>query len=198
LDRADVRHLYFITAIENVPSIMEHGLLSNRGAAKLPHVDISMQSVQDIRATKRVPGGFVLHDYANLYVCARNPMLYKRSREMLDELCVLAFHPSVLDLDDVVIADHNAAAGVAGFAPYPEGLEAINSELTFARWWIHDDFAATERHRKRMCAEVLVPQGIHPSFIQGAYVGSKPAMATFEALDTGLKVVLNRDLFFET
>ena len=70
-----------------------------------------MESVQGIRARKRVPGGMVLHDYACLYICARNPMLFKRCQAMRDDLCVLAFDPAVLDIPDVVIADHNAALG---------------------------------------------------------------------------------------
>lgn len=195
--REEVKYLYFITAITNVPSIVEHGLLSHNRARRLPHVDISMQSVHDIRARKRVPGGQVLHDYACLYLCPRNPMLYKRALTMEDELCVLAFDDTVLDLPDVVISDHNAAAGVAAFGPYPEGLEAVNRSLTFAKYWNHEgDPMATERHRKRMCAEVLVPDSVEPRFIRGAFVANDTAKSNFEALGVGLKVVVEPRMFF--
>jgi hypothetical protein len=197
MQRDELTHLYFITAIANVVSILEHGLLSHRRAGRLPHTDISMASVQDIRATKRVPGGLVLHEYAPLYIWARNAMLFKRQREMLSELCVLILDPGVLDLEGVVISDHNAAAGLAHFAPYPDGLEAVDKELTFAEFWTHENPGEQDRRRKRGCAEVLVPHGIHPSFIVGIAVGNETARASAEALDTGLPVRLWRYLFFQ-
>ncbi len=197
MQRDEVKHLYFITAQANVPSIVEHGLLSHNRAKELDHVDISMASVQDIRAKKRVPGGMVLHDYACLYICPRNPMLYKRCQEMRDELCVLAFDHHVLDIPDVVISDHNAAAGVAGFGPYPDGLDAVDRAMTFAKYWTHpDDPHAEDLHRKRMCAEVLVPHLIEPRFIRGAFVANQQAKRNFEALDVDLKVVVEPRMFF--
>jgi hypothetical protein len=73
----------------------------------------------------------VLHAYACTYICARNAMLYKRCREMRDEICVLEVDPGVLELPDVVISDHNAAASIAGFAPHPDGLATIDRERAF-------------------------------------------------------------------
>lgn len=197
MQRNEVKHLYFITAQSNVPSILEHGLLCHNQAKRLKHVDISMASVQDIRAKKRVPGGGVLHDYACLYLCARNPMLFKRCQEMRDALCVLAIDHHVLDIPDVVISDHNAAASVAGFGPYPEGLDAVDRSLTFATYWVHDgDPRATDLHRKRMCAEVLVPHSIEPRFIRGAFVANEDAKSNFDALGVDLKIIVEPRLFF--
>lgn len=195
--RDEINELHYITAIANVPSILEHGILCHSAAGKLAHQDISMASVQDIRSTKRVPGGLLLHEYAPLYIWARNVMLYKRSSEMLDELCVLAVGDEVLELDDVVIADHNAAAGIANFEPSPDGLDAIDKSVTFAKYWGVDDPIETGRRKKAMCAEVLVPHGIHPSHITEAYVGSDAALATFESLGTPLSVRIREYLFFK-
>jgi len=51
-----------------------------------------MEDVQEKREQKHVPGGLKLHQYANLYFHARNPMLYKRKTE-INNLCVAAdFH----------------------------------------------------------------------------------------------------------
>ena len=44
------------------------------------HVSVAMPAVQDRRARKIVPGGRRLHGYANLYICARNPMMFVRRR----------------------------------------------------------------------------------------------------------------------
>jgi hypothetical protein len=196
MEHHEVDFLYFITAQANVPSILAHGLLSHNRAKHVQVADISLASVQDIRATKRVPGGRRLHDYACLYFCARNPMLYKRCQEMRDELCVLVFAHEVLDLPGVVIADHNAAADVAGFGPYPIGLEAVDKDLTFAEWWTHADPQEKDRHRKRMCAEVLVPNLVDSSFIQRALVASPAAKRQLDSLAFELTVDIDAFTFF--
>ena len=67
-----------------------------------------MQSVQDLRDKKQVPGGLQLHQYANLYFHARNPMLFKRLNEV-DSLCVLRISKEVLAAG-AVITDQNAAS----------------------------------------------------------------------------------------
>ena len=54
------------------------------------------------------PGGLKLHQYANLYFHARNPMMYSR-KEKAAELCVLCVSLEVLRLPGVVITDKNAA-----------------------------------------------------------------------------------------
>lgn len=109
MDRDDLKELHYIKPIDNVPSILMHGILSHKRAARLTHSSVAMQAIQDLRATKVVPGGRKLHEYDNLYICARNPMLYKRL-EMRDQICVLVVGPDVLDLDGSVVTDQNAAS----------------------------------------------------------------------------------------
>ncbi|NMA20497.1 MAG: DUF4433 domain-containing protein [Lentisphaerae bacterium] len=74
--------------IANIASVMAHGILSHNEAAQLNHADISLADVQERRERKSVPGGLLLHEYANLYFCARNPMMYRRQNER-ERLCVL-------------------------------------------------------------------------------------------------------------
>lgn len=72
---ARVTEFHCIMPIGNVPSVLEHGILSYELAAKLAHHSVAMPEVQDLRDKKQVPGGLKLHQYANLYFHARNPML---------------------------------------------------------------------------------------------------------------------------
>jgi len=92
----------------NIASVMKHGILSFDRATKLEHHSVAMQSVQDLRDKKQVPGGLQLHQYANLYFHARNPMLFKRLNEV-DSLCVLRISKEVLAAG-AVITDQNAAS----------------------------------------------------------------------------------------
>ena len=83
-----VTELHCIMPIANIGSVMAHGILSYERAARLAHHSVALQPVQDRRDQKHVPGGLKLHQCANLYFHARNPMLHKRLAEA-DELCVL-------------------------------------------------------------------------------------------------------------
>nr|VFJ98995.1 MAG: protein of unknown function (DUF4433) [Candidatus Kentron sp. LFY] len=75
-----------------------------------------MADVQDRRNKIQVPGGMRLHQYANLYFDARNPMMYKRLAQV-EVLCVLCVSTDVLNLPGVVITDQNAASDYVRFYP---------------------------------------------------------------------------------
>ena len=193
--RDELTELHYITPIANLPSILSRGILSHRLAEKERHESVAMEEVQDRRAKKRVPGGRGLHDYVNLYVCARNPMLFKRKNRH-GELSVLRVSTDILDLPGVVITDQNAASGYVRFSPAPTGLGSINRELVFAEYWTHQDPIEQYRHRSIKCAEVLVLDSVKPRFILGAYVSCDAARAAIEALGLGLPVTIDSHLFF--
>src|SRR6266700_4454047 len=117
---AELHELGYITPIATVPSILQRGILSHRRAERTPHESIALQGVQDRRAKVMVPNGLELHQYANLYVCPRNPMLFKK-KDRHEDICVLRVSPKVLDLPNVVVTDVNAARGYVRFSPAPFG-----------------------------------------------------------------------------
>lgn len=196
MNRSDVAELHFITAIDNVPSILEHGILSNRRAARLPHISVAMQEVQDRRRDKRIPGAGLLHEYANLYFDAHNPMLSKR-RNQNNTICVLRIGHAVLDESGVIVADRNAASDYVRFYTAVAGIRALNKDLVFARFWTTtDDPYEAMRLKSIKCAEVLVPGSVGPDLLVGAYVANRRALAAFEELGTRLPVVINGSMFF--
>jgi len=174
---------------------MERGLLSNHRAKALKPVSLAMTEVQDLRARKRVPGGLRLHEYVNLYVCARNPMLYKRLGHRHDA-CVLSVSPDVLDIDGVVVTDQNAASKYVRYGSGSSGLAIVDRDLTFAEYWTDDDPVTQFRRSSAKCAEVLVPNRIQSTFIQAAYVCSSVPRGKIEALGLRIKVIENSPLFF--
>jgi hypothetical protein len=123
-----------IMPLENIPSVLKHGILSNEGAAKLPHRSVAMQEVQERRDLKQVPRGLKLHQYANLYFHARNPMMYKR-KESVADLCVLCVSLDVLKVEGVVLADCNASSNYVRFLP-PFRLTSASSISTTSLRWI--------------------------------------------------------------
>src|SRR5713101_3393069 len=97
MDRGDITELHYITAIANVPSILQHGILSHTLAEQLAHDSVAMAEIQERRRNKQIPGARLLHEYANLYFDVHNPML-SRCRARNSEICVLRVDPVVLDI----------------------------------------------------------------------------------------------------
>jgi len=196
MNRADVTELHYITAIANVPSILQHGILSHDLADQLVHDSVAMPEIQQIRENKQIPGARSLHEYANLYFDAHNPMLSKcRGRNA--EICVLRVDAVVLDQPGVIVTDRNAASGWAGFWPVADGLNIISLERVFARYWIHQDDTYEEMsHKSEKCAEVLVPDRVEARLIVAAYVENQTALLAFQQLNKGLPVSIRGDMFF--
>lgn len=199
--RDELADLHYITPIENLCSILDHGILSHNQVTKLKvaHVSVAMQEIQDRRARVVVPGARPLHDYVNLYFHARNPMLYLRASEHA-RLCVLKIEVAVIDLPGTVITDQNASSAYARFAPGPEGLSIVNRDLTFGEYWTHADVIEGYRRKSAKCAEVLVPDRIDPSSIVGVYASgpdgeNSAAQALAESLCT-IPMVVDGHLFF--
>lgn len=195
MERHELQELHYITPICNTPSILEHGILSHSRVSRLPHQSVAMEVIQDRRAAVRVPGGRPLHAYANLYVCARNPMLYKRQAQHAT-ICVLSVSSDVLDLPGTIITDSNASSEYVRFASAPGGLRIVDRDLTFAEYWTDQDTIKQWRKKAAKCAEVLVPDQIAPRFILRIYVSCEQARGQVEALALDLPVCIQQHLFF--
>jgi hypothetical protein len=175
---ARIVELHNIMPIGNIPSVLTHGILSHVEAARLEHHDVSMPAIQDRRDTVRVPQGIRLHEYANLYFHARNPMLYKRLAQV-ESLCILRLSVDVFDIRGTVITDQNASSKYVQFLS-PSARNQLQLDQIYAGDWRHDDQIAYWRHKSQKCAEVLVPHKIAPSYILGAYVVTEETRTTLE------------------
>lgn len=195
MERDELQELHYIAPICNVPSILQHGLLSNVRAATHRPASVAMQAIQHRRSQVTVPGGRKLHEYVNLYICARNPMLYKLQSKR-DELCVLAVSPDVLDLPGVVVTDGNASSAYVRFAAAPAGLAIVDRELTFADNWTDQDPIQYWRKKSAKCAEVLVPDRVDTRYLRCAYVWSEEVGKCLQVITGALRVEVNSHLFF--
>jgi hypothetical protein len=190
-----VVELHCIMPLANIASVMAHGILSHERAAKLPHHSVAMQPIQDKRAPKPVPGGLKLHQYANLYFHARNPMMYKRQNEALN-LCILRVSTDVLAIDKVVISDQNAASDYVRFL-HPRQWQTLDFDAIYAMDWRHpDDQIAQWGHSAKKCAEVLVPHRVDPQLIIGAHVVSEATKIVLRECGFRLPISVSPVLFF--
>lgn len=174
---------------------MKRGLLSNERANRVSHVSIAMNEVQERRELVRVPNGLRLHQYANLYFDPRNPML-SRKRSQNEEICVLKFDRSVLDLNDVIVSDKNASSAYAAFYSPSVGLENIDFNLVYAQYWTDSDYYAQCRKKSIKCAEVLVPRFIPYEYVICAAVINEQTAERLKDLGFDREIIVEPRVFF--
>ena len=169
--------------------------MSHERAAKLKHRSVALQAVQDRRDKKQVPAGLRLHQYANLYFHARNPMMFKR-KDQASDLCVLRVSTLVLSLQGTVLSDQNAASDYVRFLS-PRQWQVLDFDAIYAMDWRHpNDPVAYFRHSSQKCAEVLVPERVETRYVSGAYVIDAVAKARVDDLGLALPTDTNPVLFF--
>ena len=199
MKRSDVEALYNICHIDNLPSIIKNGILCYNKAQKLKHKVIHDPIVQARRKNKRIPDGRKLHDYANLYFNPRNAMMYKR-KDLHKEICILIIDPKILNATNVIISDMNASSEYSRFYS-PKELDKLDEKLIFATDWTHPDPIEYFKRKSAVCAEVLVPNFVPSSFINGVYVSCNESGEKVKRLLEGSplrgKVFINNDLFFQ-
>jgi hypothetical protein len=178
---------------------MKHGVLSHNLSLKLSHppYSVAMKEIQDKRKDKVIPGtDKKLHDYANFYFDAHNPMLSK-VRKYNNEICVLRISTEVLGLPTVIISDQNAASDWAGFYDVARGLSVLDKDKIFARYWTNPNDQIDEWKRSSAkCAEVLVPNKIDPKYILGAIVANQAALESLRKLESKLPIEIKGGIFF--
>lgn len=186
-----------IMPLENIPSVLKLGILSNERSAKIEHRSVAMEDVQEKREQKHVPGGLKLHQYANLYFHARNPMLYKRKSET-NNLCVLRVSTEILQLPGVVFADCNASSPYVRFLA-PSQWTLLDYEAIYAMDWNRqhaNDPYAYRVHKARKCAEVLVPHVVETKYVIGAYVVDEATRLKLQSLGFDRAVTIDSEMFF--
>ncbi|UUX92620.1 DUF4433 domain-containing protein [Methanoplanus endosymbiosus] len=190
--------LYFIVLIENISSILKHGILSNNLASEILHENVSMKIIQDRRAKVQIPGGMMLHHYANLYFDARNPMMRVVTDPVnnVKPVCVLRISKEILKLDGVVVSSQNASSSYVLFYSSPEGLLKLDFDLIYARNWNHPDQVEYWKHKSIKCAEVLIPYSIGTEYITGAYVPDKYSESELKKAGFNLEIIIYPDIFF--
>lgn len=187
-----IRCFWHMTHADNLAGILGEGILSHSAAWQLRRVtDISDASVQKRRARSEPVYGRSLHDYAPLYVNARNPMLYRR-KEIQDQICLIEVSIDVLRNSTdraVVFTDGNAAADLTGFYSRLTDLKLLPWDVLCADYWT--DFADGKRKR---CAEVLVHPSVGPAYLGSVHCCSGSLVDRFGA--EGINVVYDQSPFF--
>ena len=151
----DFRLLYYITHVKNLPSILDKGILAHAKIEELgvPSTPIYNQEIVNNRKEKFTPNRKSLWDYADLYFQPRNPMMYRIVHEKeKEDLVVVGVRKRVLQEQDVVITDGNAANDPTLFYSQSEGLAVLYKQRRVIQsdWWNDGDGS-----KRKIMAECL-------------------------------------------
>ncbi len=171
--RAGIKELYYITHIRNLPSILEHGILSHEQVRdrQIPFEPIYDEQIVSHRAQRKTPDGKSLWAFANLYIQPRNAMLYRvLAEKSANEIAVIAVRPDILNDVGIFVSTGNAASPLSEILRRQEGLKVVpqlRDDLD-REYWNEEDGS-----KRKMMAECLVPGSIPPDFIQSIFVANR-------------------------
>jgi O-acetyl-ADP-ribose deacetylase (regulator of RNase III) len=195
-----INQLYYITHIDNLPSILEHGILSHRliQKEKINFTPIYSEDIVSRRSHRIVSNDKTLWDFANLYFLARNPMLYKvKCDKSIEQIIVLGVRKDVMDTKGVFITDGNAANLPTTIVPRSkvgkESWAEISANIE-REWWSQGDDS-----KRKIMAECLVPESVPPGYIQTIYTANLDVREKVERIIQGsdTPIVPQADMFFE-
>ncbi len=196
-DITNANYLYNITSIDNLKSILIHGILSKNKVSNLTrYIDISNAEVQHRRDNVVLPNGKMLHDYANLYFNPRNAMLYSKLY-MVNNLCILRVDKRILDIENIFISDRNAAVRGAKYMGPDQFLNRLNFNIIYSMSWDYDDHMKKMEYRALMMAEVLIYDCINPKFIIEVLVANEIAYEKVKNLNLPIDVKIEPWIFFD-
>ena len=202
--KEDIKSLYYISHIDNVESILKHGIYSHH-KIKSEHIQpnvIYNADVVSIRENKKLPTGDNLTEYANLYFQSRNPMLYRilhdkgegRADKGIDQIVLLEIKKTILDEPNTYIAQQNAATQSAAFFPPEKGYEKLNRVILDDQAWWNDLVDG----KSKIMAEFLVKDHISPDHILSIYTASQEVKEQLDKFKTHyrINVILDKTKFF--
>jgi hypothetical protein len=198
-DRRKVKNLYYITHVNNIPSILERGILSHElvKAEAIHYTAIYDEDIISARKNKTTPDGKSLWNYANFYFQPRNPMLFRVTCEKsIDNIAIIALRADVLNQQGTLVTDGNAASGPSMFFP-PSQLSNVLSRIgkqLDEKYWSEQDGS-----KRKIMAEVLVPDKASPEFIESIYVASYDVCDKVRQLiqTSSLPIIPQPEMFFQ-
>jgi hypothetical protein len=195
----DIKGLYYITHIDNLPSMLRLGILSHERVEreKVSYTPIYDKEIVAARKDRFTPDGKSLWGLANLYFQPRNPMLYRVIHEKpLDNIAVVCVKPTILQRPDIFITTGNARASLSRILSQSEGIKAlprIRREVEIV-WWKQEDGS-----KRRIMAECLVPDLVPPEHIEAVYVASHEVAEKVKVLlhQRRIPVIPEPNMFFQ-
>ena len=171
----NIRALYYITHIDNLPTILTTGIFSHDRieAEGIPYTPIYDVDIVNERQNTYTPARKNLWHYANLFFQPRNAMLdrlvnprYPQNLGTRQNLAVLGVSNTVLQEQGVFITDGLAANKSTRFYSLPAGLGVLHANLNILQSPLWISWFDDPELRRKLMAECLVPNQVNPGHIR--------------------------------
>jgi O-acetyl-ADP-ribose deacetylase (regulator of RNase III) len=199
MKKPNIKSLYYITHIENLPSILQRGILSHKAVEELgvSYTPIYDSGIVSKRKDKSTIARSSLWEYANLYFQPRNPMMYRVVHEKdKRDIAVVGVKPDVLGAAGGIITDGNAANDPTQFFAIKEGIEILQKQWKIIQneWWNELDGS-----KRKIMAEYLVPEQISPELVHSVFVADYKAKERIETIigSARIPVIPEPNMFFQ-
>jgi ssDNA thymidine ADP-ribosyltransferase, DarT len=198
LNKFGIDYLYHMTHKDNLQNILENGLKSHNEAkiGALTKVDIAEKDVNAIRAKKNdTVYNRNLHDYVPLYFNPKNPMLFVKNKEGIeDDIVILAINRRILFNENVIFTNGNAATRTTSFYNNPNDLDQLAWSCINANFW--NDIPDGKRLK---CSETLAYSNIPTIMIEKIFCNNNQTrdFATLKSVNyPKIDVEINPNLYF--
>lgn len=193
----DITNLYYICHLDNLTSILQHGLLSHNKVQKHNPKTIYDKGIISLRKKIKPNGKQTLWDFANLYFNARNAMLYRVIHEQtMDNIVIIQFKKSVLDY----AKKHNSYISIGNAAHTESSFETITTGLKLLKkiWknWHQEYWNEFDASKRLMMSELLIENNIPAEYIDSIYVASETIGNKIKKLTNFDNVINEANLFF--
>lgn len=164
------KYFFHFTHIENIDSILKHGILctNKKQDLEIIHKNVASESIQERRSGMKVtcpPKGLV-HDYVPFYFCSMNPMVLSLiNSKNIDQQFIVFFAIPIEKLADenVIFTDASANTDLPpNFYSDPVNLDKLDWKAIDSKKWGHSD--KDELHRRM--AEVLIKETVPIEMIE--------------------------------
>jgi len=192
-----IRELYYITHVDNIPSILNRGVLSHERihAAGIEFKHVYNEDIVEKRKEIKAPNGRSLWTFANLYFNARNPMLYKLKCDgLLDNIAILGISTEILNRNDIYVTTGNAAHTQSDILPISSArkiLPKIIKETDKVYW------GEADGSKRKIMAECLVPDVVPSNLLTSIYVASYEAIYKIKKTTNFSAFIRQPSMFFQ-
>ncbi|MFN4219616.1 MAG: DarT ssDNA thymidine ADP-ribosyltransferase family protein [bacterium] len=193
-----LRGLYYITHIDNIPSILERGILCHRLIEKenIKYTPIYNVDIVASKKEKKLPDGRNLWDFANLYFQPRNAMLYRVVLDLgIENIAIVGLKNSILYKEDIFIENGNTASPYTIILPIKQARKHIKDirKKVDREWWALEDGS-----KRELMAECLVPGKVSSSYISEIYVPNHEVKSKLQSKipEVNIPIIPEPELFF--
>lgn len=174
--------LFHMSHIDNVASIMKHGIFSHNSAPD--YTDISNPKVNSIRKRIDPIHKFPLHEYVPFYFNPRNAMLYEKQAEYAENLIILEARRRICLSHYTIFSERNAATEACRFVYCLSDLAEFDWKAIYSQSWSSRGICSIDT-KQLMMSECLVRHHVATEDLLWAHTMNRSAACKLASLVDG-------------